>query len=122
VLRCGREGLLGVHARKGASAQHFVAKVHQGSTVWLRRSVRYPRMNRSLASTTDLTCPTDGVILWWLSPKTGADSINGSDPNSVWWCHRCEKSFSWEGVKQIEMAASWLASQTSGRRQPVNIL
>ena len=79
-------------------------------------------MNRS-PSTTDLTCPTDGVILWWLSPKAGADSINGSDdPNSVWWCHRCEKSFTGEEVKQIGMAAWWLASQTSGRRYPLHIV
>jgi hypothetical protein len=102
-----------------ASAQPFVAKVQWGVclcqvlvlTVWSRRAGRYPRMNRS-PSTTDLTCPTDGVILWWLSLKAGADSIDGSNFNGVWWCHRCEKSFAEEGVKQIE----------SGRRYPLHIV
>ena len=67
-------------------------------------------------STKDLTCPTDGVLLWWLSPKPWTDCVDGFNHKSVWWCHRCEKSFSGEGVKQIEMAAWWLSNQTSGRR------
>jgi len=54
--------------------------------------------------------------LWWLSPKPWTDCVDGLNHKSVWWCHRCEKSFSGKGVKQIEMAAWWLSNQTSGRR------
>jgi hypothetical protein len=102
----------------GLSAQPFIAEVQQGFAVWCRRTGRSTCMNSS-NSTKDLTRPTDGVLLWWLSPNLWADCVDGFDHKSVWWCHRCEKSFNGEGVKQIEMAAWWLADQTNGRRHPL---
>jgi hypothetical protein len=38
----------------------------------------------------------------WLAATKGAGSVDGSDHNSVWWCHGCKKWFTAIGTKQIE--------------------
>jgi hypothetical protein len=47
-------------------------------------------------------------LCWLAATKGGAGSIDGSDHNSVWWCHGCKKWFAEVGTKQIE-------SERSGR-------
>jgi hypothetical protein len=41
-------------------------------------------------------------LCWLAATKGGAGSIDGSAPNSVWWCHGRKKWFAGVGTNQIE--------------------
>ena len=75
------------------------------TSVWCRRTGRCTCMNRS-TSTNEPTCPTDWVLLWWISRMAWVHP-DGSPRRGASWCHRCERSFADNGRELTEISGIW---------------